>query len=166
MWSLRALYDGVHPATDAKGAPWPPLSQEAARAGKPLAGGYRGVVWLLKGDLEYFANSLHLNHYASRSPCFLCKAGCDAAAPWTDPRQTAAWRATCHTKDVWTAAYTPHPHATLTTPDPAPLSAGPENLSRTDPCRPRAGVSLADLSDPVALLGLRPWAKGLGQHKA
>jgi hypothetical protein len=79
------------------------------RPGDMLAGGWRGVVWVLRGDLEYFANTLHLDHFGSLSPCFLCKANCDDNdAPWSDCRPEAAWRSRLWTKDDWYAAKQRH----------------------------------------------------------
>jgi hypothetical protein len=99
-WSFNALFEGTHPSTNSSGEPWPPHSPEAERAGKPLAGGRRGVLWALRGDLEYFSNSLHLEHFASGHPCFLCRADCkDDSMPWVDTRPTAKWRATCWDDD-------------------------------------------------------------------
>ena len=42
---------------------WPSGSAEEALAGTDLAGGLRCVLYILKGDLEYFANHYHLRHY-------------------------------------------------------------------------------------------------------
>eukprot|EP00959_Pyramimonas_sp_CCMP1952_P072817 1521835-Pyramimonas_sp.AAC.1 len=45
--SFLALFDGVWPS----GSP---------KAGQPLAGGYRACLWMLKGDLKYWADDLGL----------------------------------------------------------------------------------------------------------
>lgn len=93
-WSFRALFLGKHPSTDPAGNPWPPNSREAQLAGTPLAGGLRGVVLVIRGDLEYFSNTLHLEHFSSAEPCCLCLANRDSV-PWNDHRPTAEWRSTC-----------------------------------------------------------------------
>lgn len=85
QWDLNALWSGLHPATDMHGNQWPQGSQDAAHAGQPLADGYCALVWILKGDLEYFANVLGLEHWSSNSPCMACKVD-RAANPWTDHR--------------------------------------------------------------------------------
>jgi hypothetical protein len=104
-WSFEAVFHGVHPARDSSGNEWTAGSVERNLAGKPLAGGWRGVLWILRGNLEYFANSLGLERFASNSPCFLCHADClEDGAPWTDPRPSARWRATLWHKDVSQAA--------------------------------------------------------------
>ena len=48
-WSLAALYSGRWPARDAWDNAFPEGSAEATRANQPLAGGLRGVLWVLKG---------------------------------------------------------------------------------------------------------------------
>ena len=49
-WSLEAMYDGRFPTQDWEGNPI-----GGRQAGTPLAGGYRCMVFLLKGDLEYLS---------------------------------------------------------------------------------------------------------------
>ena len=48
-WSLMALYNGLWPNADPWGNVFPEGSQGANMANKPLAGGFRGVLWVLKG---------------------------------------------------------------------------------------------------------------------
>ena len=60
-WSFYYLSLGVHPEKDwdnylkPDGVGWPLNSAEAAIAGMPLADGLRGVLYMLKGDLDHFA---------------------------------------------------------------------------------------------------------------
>ena len=54
VWSLEALYEGKWPATDHRGVPYPANSAEGLIAGQDLAGGYRGLLWMIKGDLKFF----------------------------------------------------------------------------------------------------------------
>ncbi len=97
---MAAVFHGEHPTRDSEGRAWADGSVEKELAGQPLAGGWRGVVWIIRGDLEWFANSLGLEHFSSLNPCFLCRADCiDDSCPWTDPRPTAKWRATVWDKD-------------------------------------------------------------------
>ena len=79
--SFRILWSGVWPATTMTGAPEP-------RAGTPLAGGFYGLLYNNKGDLDWMAGHFKLAHGSSRQPCSLCKctnlgAGRDEF-PWTD----------------------------------------------------------------------------------
>lgn len=100
VWSFKTIFTGLHPICDSSGVPFPQGSPQQARAGQPLAGGFRGVLWTIRGDLDFFANALHLEHFHSNRPCFLCKADWEGV-PWTDPRPQAAWRSTVYTKEAW-----------------------------------------------------------------
>ena len=64
VWSFTALYEGVWPTVDMDG-----VAINSTEAGKPLAGGYRAILFLLKGDLEYLANArgnqTHPSHTAT-----------------------------------------------------------------------------------------------------
>lgn len=62
-WSLRALWTGLWPTRDCYGNEWPENSQNALRAGLPLAGGYFAVVSVVQGDLEWMASHHRLNHH-------------------------------------------------------------------------------------------------------
>ncbi len=73
MWSFAIIFEGTHPHQDASGNVYPAGSPEHALAGKPIAGGWRGAVWIVRGDLEFFGNSLKLEHFASLSPCFCAR---------------------------------------------------------------------------------------------
>ena len=52
---------------------WPNGSRNARLAGKPLAGGYRGCLWSLIGDLDYLVSILKLPNFNSARPCSLCR---------------------------------------------------------------------------------------------
>ena len=95
--SLRILYDGVWPATTMTGAPDP-------RAGTPLAGGYYGLIYVNKGDLEWMSAHFRLAHGSSRSPCSLCRCtnighGQDEM-PWTDVNSPPSWLPSCWTDEA------------------------------------------------------------------
>ena len=74
VWSLKALHSGKWPPLDWCDKPWPPGSAEKVLADNdtPLAGGYFCVLWILKGDLDYFAKVLRLRHYSANEFCELC----------------------------------------------------------------------------------------------
>ena len=101
-WSLTALWHGVHPAEDEYGRAWPAGSRQRARQGSPLCGGYRGVVWALRGDLEYFSYTLNFPHFNARAPCALCAANADTR-PHNDFREGAAWRGTVYDEAAFRA---------------------------------------------------------------
>ena len=71
IWSLEALFAGEWPSQDHRTQPWTSPA-DIALAGKNLAGDFRGVVWILKGDLYYFSKVLGLRNYNSNQPCDLC----------------------------------------------------------------------------------------------
>ena len=52
LWSLRVLFEGVWPSQNHRGEAWPVGSADARLAGQQLAGGFSGVTWLVKGDLD------------------------------------------------------------------------------------------------------------------
>ncbi len=57
-WSLGALYAGKFPTHDHNGIRYPAHTAEGTLAGQDLADGMCCVVWILKGDLKYFAEEL------------------------------------------------------------------------------------------------------------
>ena len=94
-WSFYWLYKGVWPEKDEHGKP--------IVGGKTgyLADGWSGVLWGLKGDLDHMAKAMGLNHYASSSaPCICCQAN-DTNRPWTDARESAAWRQSVWDNQGW-----------------------------------------------------------------
>ena len=73
-WSFAALQSGLHPTHDPKGNPLKKGSPFFLEKGTPLANGFKGVVWVIQGDHEWFSNSLKLPHWASLHPCWECNA--------------------------------------------------------------------------------------------
>jgi hypothetical protein len=65
-----------------------------------MAGGFFAVPWVFKADLDYFAKTLHPEHYGSHSPCALCRADRDQR-PWTDFRPDSAWKETLWDETAW-----------------------------------------------------------------
>ena len=64
-------------------------------ANQPLAGGYFGVIYALKGDLEYFTKSLKLRHFNSLDMCDLCPAtrrDSDRSLMYNNFDRDAAWK--------------------------------------------------------------------------
>jgi len=116
-WSFEALSRGVFPVTDAFGQPFPVGTKDYIRAGKPLAGGYAGVVWCVEGDLDYFAKNLWLNHWSSAHPCPWCpcnKMEGDGMC-WSEFREgRAEWQGECWSNPEWLEANTDrHPLLSL-----------------------------------------------------
>ena len=102
--SLVALYEGVWPQVGMDGAPDP-------RAGQPLAGGFCGILYVVRGDLEWMSKHFALNHPSSRFPCSLC--GCsntgeaDEQHPWTDVNDPPSWMPTIRTDEVGSCSLGP-----------------------------------------------------------
>lgn len=102
-WSFEALLSGKWPLVNPFGRPWAPGSVDANRAGTPLADGFFACLYLVKGDLDFMAKAFGLAWATSLSPCSLCR--CNASdTPWTDGRQTAAWRRTIWGATDWAAS--------------------------------------------------------------
>ena len=99
-WSFKSLAQGRWPEEDHKGNRFPRGSSGASRAGKLLAGGFSGVLWSVKGDLDYYATSLGLPNPNATSPCVLCKAN-STNTPWTDAKPGAKWLKTVWGNDEW-----------------------------------------------------------------
>ena len=96
--SFRILFSGIWPATTMDNEPEP-------KAGRPLAGGFYGLVYINKGDLDWLAGHFKVSHASSRYPCTLC--GCSNlgnnldVAPWSDTNDRPSWEPTCWTGEAW-----------------------------------------------------------------
>ena len=95
--SLVALYEGVWPEFGMNGARDP-------RAGQPLAGGFCGMLYVVRGDLEWMSKHFALNHPSSRFPCSLCACSNtgeeDEQHPWTDVNDPPSWMPTIRTDEA------------------------------------------------------------------
>ena len=111
-WSFLWLEKGLWPRTDVHGIAYPAGSEGARLAGKPLAGGWRGTLFLVIGDLEYMSKFLKLENFNSLSPCALCKCGKRVGDPsWTDCTINGPWRTTMWASHAeWAGA---HPEASI-----------------------------------------------------
>ena len=90
-WSLNSLSRGMWPETNFNGEPHSRDSEGAERANNFLAGGYKGRIIALTGDLEYIHQGYGLNSSTSTHQCSKCLANGDAI-PWTDSKMTSSWR--------------------------------------------------------------------------
>ena len=76
----RISLKGVWPDRDHHGAIFAPSNWRGKRAGKALAGGWRGIVALYAADWEYYAKRLKVNKWSDFYICWDCSAtltGCD-----------------------------------------------------------------------------------------
>ena len=90
--SLRALFSGRWPDTDMDG-------RDEPKKGTMLAGGYRAVLFVLKGDLEWMSGHFGLANPSSSRPCCMCRCtnyGTEGEMyPWTDVNWHPSWEESC-----------------------------------------------------------------------
>lgn len=104
-WSFYHLYIGEWPRADPDGRVYT-AGVLARLAGTSLAGGYCGVLWVVKGDLDYLFKNLKLPNYMSANPCAFCTCtNDDANVPWKDLRVTADWFANQWSTHAWRIAH-------------------------------------------------------------
>lgn len=82
-WSFEALGKGFHPTHDPDGKVLEKTSKLFGKAGQALhPSAWKGHIFSIQGDHEFFSNVLKLPHWASHYPCWECDcqnfAGCDA----------------------------------------------------------------------------------------
>ena len=108
-WSLNILFSGTFPEKDWQGEAWAPGSSEAILCGTRLCSGeepFFCVTWSIKGDLDWYAKSLHLRHYHSLEPCDYCecKKGANTEMWPTNFQPSAPWKDTMRSGPAWRAA--------------------------------------------------------------
>ena len=102
-WSLHWL--GLWPDVDPWGNKYRKGSAEWKKAKKPLASGFFGALWVIKGDLDWCGKILKLPQYNSLSPCAFCPCN-TTTMPWTDWRKDAAlWVRNIWDNRLWAAAF-------------------------------------------------------------
>ena len=83
-WSLYWLYIGRHPDRDAFGNMYT-VGPEFDKANTPLAGGFFGILWAGRMDIDYNQSRFKMARPSEGYPCSCCPAGA-GAMPWTDCR--------------------------------------------------------------------------------
>ena len=111
-WSFNAVFVGKHPEKDWNNADFLESDPRRALAGKPLTRqGYRGLVWNVLGDLDFYFKDLGMPAHNSEHFCFRCK--CDRVVDggncWNDFRPAVRWRHQLTTPAMWRASLPPHP---------------------------------------------------------
>ena len=72
-WSFESLQKGYHPTKDWTGEPLKKGSPFYPMRGRPLTPGtYKGTLWTIIGDQEFFSNHLRLPHWRNKQPCHMC----------------------------------------------------------------------------------------------
>jgi len=73
VWSFTSLLAGVHPALDPDGKNLEEGSVFYPMRGQPLtSAGFRGSLWSIQGDHDFFSNVLKLPHWQNEQPCWEC----------------------------------------------------------------------------------------------
>ena len=91
-WSFACLFHGKHPLQNHLSLPFEAGSKRFALAGKPLAAGFRAVIWVAAGDNDYFSNELGLPHHGAKMPCPRCACTSGIVMPYNDFRDQAGWK--------------------------------------------------------------------------
>ena len=82
-WSFQCLLSGTFPAFNWDGKPFPEHSLDARRAGTELAGGFKGVLVAIQGDLDFYASAMNLPRWnVNKGGCPLCKCVRHGADTW------------------------------------------------------------------------------------
>ena len=94
---------------------------------KWLAGGFFGIVWAFRGDMDWNAEFFNLPRHNDATPCGWCPATSGGAMPWSDFRihPMAAWMRNIYSSRQWLAA-NPVRHALLTLPGVSILTVTPD----------------------------------------
>jgi len=81
-WSFQALACGHHPTLGPDNEPLEKGSIFFPMAGQPLhQKKFKGVLWSIIGDHDFFSNTLGLPHWNSKAPCWECD--CENRTPCT-----------------------------------------------------------------------------------
>jgi len=113
IWSFHWMFMGKWPPVDWNFNPYPPGSSEASLAGQDLAGGYCGVLFTIKADLDFLAKTLGLRHYNSKTPCELCPAHRDTNDKkmlYNNFSADASWMKSLYDIKDWRSLYPEVPH--------------------------------------------------------
>ena len=80
---------------------------DGRRAGTYLAGGFRGCLVQLAGDLDYLAKHLGCPRWSNHTkPCALCRASFRGPSSWLDNRRAAPWITQLLTVHNWRSHWT------------------------------------------------------------
>ena len=111
-WSMYWLYMGVHPECDWNQQPWTDKHKLFKdKAGEKLADGLFGMVYCIKGDLDYFTKGLFLRNYNSNELCDLCPATRHESTPgllYNNFSESCEWKHRCYNHRFWRSLYTTH----------------------------------------------------------
>ena len=104
IWSLKWLWLGLWPDEDPWGMKYlDPDSLEFKRKLTPLADGHFGVLWGMKGDLDWFFSQFHLPPAGPNSvqPCLCCPASIHEPPIINEFDLTASWIPLTYTREIF-----------------------------------------------------------------
>jgi len=96
-WGIEAWFSGVHPPHDHEHQPWTRGTDGFNMKGTPIAGGYFGVPWHARADLDALATHLGMEHTSSHHICHCCpvsrpRAGMPENMLWTYFKPDMLWK--------------------------------------------------------------------------
>ena len=107
-WSFQAIFDRVFPHKDWRGRHFPRNSREHERAGKQLAGGWRGCLVQLAGDLDYYCKWFGTPRWSNhQKPCSICRAKYSGSLSWRDNRYNSGWQSATLKPSNWRSHFSP-----------------------------------------------------------
>lgn len=72
------------------------------KKGKPLAGGWAGILFTLQGDMDYYSNVLKLPRWQNKKGCCIhCQADSEGVNGWKNFSQSAPWVSTSWNTENW-----------------------------------------------------------------
>ena len=93
VWSFSAMAKGRWPRTDHRGMAFEPGSKGARMANKFLAGGFKGILLQMAGDLDYMTKHLQTPRSTNHEkPCVLCRCKQFGPCSWLDNRPNSLWQ--------------------------------------------------------------------------
>lgn len=103
-WSFKAMLAGTWPDRDWNDKLYHPDSELGSKANQPLAGQFYGCLIAIKGDLEFYNQSLGLPRWSvNKGPCLFCNAQGKGPSNWRNFLPTAPWKDTQWTPASWRA---------------------------------------------------------------
>lgn len=101
-WSFSWMMKGLFPDKHHRGNKYAEFTVDGQRALQPLANGFRGFLFALCGDLEYFNQLIALPNYNKKEgPCAICKTCQEGEMTWLNFKLNAPWISSEWKKQDW-----------------------------------------------------------------
>ena len=109
VWSFSAMAKGRWPRTDHRGMAFEPGSKGARMANKFLAGGFKGILLQMAGDLDYMTKHLQTPRSTNHEkPCVLCRCKQFGPCSWLDNRPNSLWQRSTVKASNYRTHWDPH----------------------------------------------------------